>query len=182
MSINISILQKYSSNFRTGYKRENRNSISILQKYSSNLVTTVVLQFKPNLFQYYKSTLQTQTFAATLLRMTPISILQKYSSNIIKKTIFSVIFSEFQYYKSTLQTSAAAEEDKPQGSVISILQKYSSNLTAARDGRDDDSLHFNTTKVLFKHMRHGKERGHDGIISILQKYSSNFIFSSPPLF
>ena len=178
-------------------------------------------------FQYYKSTLQTQTFAATLLRMTPISILQKYSSNIIKKTIFSVIFSEFQYYKSTLQTSAAAEEDKPQGSVISILQKYSSNLIAAgynqswwstfqyykstlqtwhhsiyilqscdisilqkyssnltrpRDGRDDDSLHFNTTKVLFKHMRHGKERGHDGIISILQKYSSNFIFSSPPLF
>src|SRR3989344_2298750 len=128
MSINISILQKYSSNFRTGYKRENRNSISILQKYSSNLVTTVVLQFKPNLFQYYKSTRQTQTFAATLLRMTPISILQKYSSNIIKKTFFSVIFSEFQYYKSTLQTSAAPGTGEMTIAFISILQKYSSNI------------------------------------------------------
>src|SRR3989338_2054579 len=79
----ISILQKYSSNkwkIKTFRKlRLNFNTtkvlfklsacirlcpctkgISILQKYSSNLVTTVVLQFKPNLFQYYKSTLQTR--------------------------------------------------------------------------------------------------------------------------
>src|SRR3989344_5546296 len=67
----ISILQKYSSNAKIAAQ-----TLDV----DSNFNTTKVL-FKPRIFQYYKSTLQT-----------------------LEPAIKEKIETQFQYYKSTLQT------------------------------------------------------------------------------
>src|SRR3989344_251348 len=100
-----------------------------------------------------------------------ISILQKYSSNFVAVTCHEDVID------------------------ISILQKYSSNVEA-RAERGRDEVHFNTTKVLFKHditaytfykavifqyykstlqtsLDPGTGEMTIAFISILQKYSSN---------
>ena len=167
----ISILQKYSSNWSSQsyrlwknwhfnttkvlFKRKDTHKISrIFQNFNTTKVLFKQIQQLVEddygeLFQYYKSTLQTDT------------CYKGCNKGIVK----------FQYYKSTLQTRRARILSSLL-TTISILQKYSSNVGGV-EARAERGSDFNTTKVLFKRLLASAWRRGAYKISILQKYSSN---------